>query len=155
MTEYVVPTADATSQILEMLFGNPVEVQVADAITPGGTNYVTTYIDDEDKLVAACVSNLSFVVYAGAALAMISGAVANRVVAEGAPTKAMLGNFYEVMNVCSKLLTSDSSPQLRLDKTHNPNDGLDAIVSLQPAATMSFSIRVPSYGSAALSFLVT
>ena len=153
MAGYVVPTTDATSQILEMLFGTPIEVQNAEAISPGGTNYVTTFIDDQDQLVAACIADLPFVAYSGAALSMIPGDVANEIVAEGAPTEAMLGNFYEVMNICSKLFMSDSSAHLRLDKTYSPDEGAGAIASLQASATTPFGIQVPGYGSGALTFL--
>lgn len=37
--------------------------------------------------------------------------------------KAVSDSFYEAMNICSKLLTSDSNAYLRLDRVLPPSEG--------------------------------
>ena len=62
--------------------------------------------------------------------------VANEMIAGNAVTEAIVGNFYEVMNISSKLMMSDSSAHLRLDKTLNPKQSAEAIAALQESAPL-------------------
>ena len=71
-------------------------------------------------------------------------------------TDAMLDNFYEVMNICSKLLMSDTSSHLRLDKTMPPEESSEPIAALQGAASVTcFDVAIPKYGKGALTFVVS
>lgn len=154
-TDFVVPTKEAIKTLLAMIFGDG--LGVSDAETPElGDGHTATFIDDDDKLVAACVCDKSFVAYSGAALSMIPADVANEVINGGAVSEAMTGNFYEVMNICSKLLMSDSSAHLRLDKTLEPGASGDEIATLAGGAqTKSFGVEIPRYGTGTLTFVVT
>ncbi len=75
--------------------------------------------------VAICVCGLEFEAYSGAALFMIPADAANEMIAGQSVTDAILDNFYEVMNICSKLLMSDPSKTV-----HNFHP---ALVGLFPA----------------------
>ncbi len=112
--------------------------------------------DDDDKLVALCVCDKEFVAYSGAALSMIPADVANEMISGNSVTEAMIGNFYEVMNICSKLLMSDSSAHLRLDKTLVPEDSAETVSALKESAqVIGFNVEIPKYGVGGLTFLVT
>jgi len=111
---------------------------------------------DDDQLVALCACDKEFVAYSGAALSMIAADVANDMISGNAVTEAMVDNFFEVMNICSKLLMSDSSAHLRLDRTLNSHHSAEAIAALQESANIAgFGIGMPNYGKGTLTFVVT
>jgi hypothetical protein len=149
------PTPQAISRLLSMIFGN--ELNVSDCASPElGSQHVATFIDDSDQLVALCVCDKSFVAYAGAALSMIPADVANEMIGGSALPDAMVGNFHEVMNICSKLLMSNSSAHLRLGEILNPEASAETVTLLQESAHISgFGVDVPRYGKGTLAFVVT
>ena len=60
------------------------------------------------------------------------------------------------MNICSKLLMSDTSAHLRLDKTLNPQESAESVSTLKDAAqVIGFDVDIPQYGKGMLTFLVT
>ena len=151
---FLVPNEDAVSEILGMLYGDEPEVGAVGNAAPDG-RFGATFLDDNDQLVAACTSDIDFVAYSGAALSMIPADVAKETIADGELTDMMFANFYEVMNICSKLFMSDSSDHLRLDKTFRPADTAGAVGSLVGAANeATFSVGIPKYGAGTLSFYV-
>lgn len=154
-SNYVIPTEKSVASLLAMIFGDGLGVNDGDAADLN-SQHVATFIDDEDKLVAICACDKEFVAYSGAALSMIPADVANEMISGNSISEALVGNFYEVMNICSKLLMSDSSAHLRLDKTLDPGAANDAVASLEAAAEkVAFSVNIPSYGSGTLTFLIS
>ena len=137
-----------------MILGDKLDVSECVPINLGG-QHAATFVDDDNKLVALCICDNHFVVYSGAALSMIPVDVANEVIAGGALTEVMVANFYEVMNICSKLLMSDSSAHLRLDKALRPDEASESICSLEASAQIAgFGVDIPRYGKGALTFVV-
>ncbi len=138
-----------------MIFG--AELDVSDSEAQDLSNhYVATFVSDEDQLVAFCACDKEFVAYSGAALSMIPADVANEMISGNAVTEVMIENFYEVMNICSKLLMSDSSAHLRLDKTLSPEDSAGPVAALQESAHITgFGVDIPRYGKGRLIFAVT
>ena len=127
----------------------------ADADDLGG-QHVATFVNPEDQLVALCACDKPFVAYSGAALSMIPADVANEMINGGEVSEAMVGNFYEVMNICSKLMMRDGSAHLRLHQTLEPGQAADAIATLNgKAEAKTFGIDIPRYGSGKLTFLIT
>ena len=151
---YVTPTSDSIAELLGVIFGEDIDVTAGDTPDLGG-KHTATFIDDDENLVAACVCDLDFVAYSGASLSMIPADVANEMIAGKSVTDAMLDNFYEVMNICSKLLMSDTSAHLRLDKTLPPDEAAAPIAALQAAKLTSFGMAIPKYGKGTLTFVVT
>ena len=151
---FLVPTEESVAEILGMLFGEEPEVGATDNPAIDG-RFSATFLDDNDQLVAACSSDIDFVAYSGAALSMIPADFAKETIDEGEPTDMMFANFYEVMNICSKLFMSDSSDHLRLAKTFKPAETSEAIGGLVGAANEStFTVGIPGYGGGSLSFYV-
>ena len=154
-TKYVIPTPQSISGLLAMIFGDGVDTKDRDAADLDG-QHIATFVDDDDQLVALCACDKEFVAYSGAALSMIPADVANEMISGNSISEAMLGNFYEVMNICSKLLMSDTSAHLRLDKTLSPQESVETVSALQGSAqTIGFNVDIPKYGVGMLTFLVT
>ncbi len=154
-SNYVIPTPQTISSLLSMIFGE--DLDVSDCEPPELSSlYIATFVNDDNQLVALCACDKSFVAYSGAALSMIPADVANEMIAGNAVTEAMVGNFYEVMNISSKLMMSDSSAHLRLDKTLDPEQSTEAIEALQESARIKgFGVKIPRYGEGILTFVVT
>lgn len=155
MANFEIPTHKTIANLLGMVYGQ--EVAVSDANSePASEQYVATYIGDDDKLVATCCCDEAFVVYSGAALSMIPANVANEMIADKEVGEVVLGNFHEIMNICSRLLMSETSPHLRLDKTLAPeaangvNRGFE-----QESSITGFEIKIPDYGSGRIVFTVS
>jgi len=154
-TKFEIPTPQSVTALLAMIFGEDLSSSKCDAPDLAG-NYVATFIDDDDRLVGLCVCDKEFVAYSGAALSMLPADVAKEMIAGNSVTDAMVDNFYEVMNICSKLFMSETSAHLRLDKIVKPADGAEPIATLESAAKVApFDVDIPRYGKGALIFLVT
>ena len=154
--DFIVPNSRSTSLLLQMFLGNGLTVTESDS-TDLSNRYVATYVDDDDQLVAFCSCDCAFVAYAGAALSMIPPDVANDAIAGGNMSGPLVGNFHEIMNICSKLLMSDSSAHLRLDKTLTPDQASDTTLTLgeSPEKVSAFSVDIPGYGIGSITFRVS
>ncbi len=154
-TIYEIPTPPATTDLLSVIFGDGLSTASMDAPGTDG-RYVATFINREDELVALCVCDKPFVAYSGAALSMIPVDVANEMISSNDVTEAIVGNYYEIMNICSKLLMAESGAHLRLDKVLAPEDAADTVGKLDGSATVvSFKVDIPRYGNGEISFIVT
>ncbi len=152
---YSEPTSASIQGLLEVIFGDGVVATPCED-TFGAQHYLASYVDPDSTLVALSACDEHFVVYSSAALSMVPAAVANEAAASGDITDTMQANFYEVMNICSKLMLEDGGPHLRLDQVTKPGDGTDKIAALKESATLlGFQIQVPGYGDGKLLFLVT
>ena len=147
---YIKPTAEAVTSLLAVIYGDDLKTCELDTAAISGQR-IATFIDDDDKLVAACVCDRHFVIYSGAALAMIPAGGTEDMIAENSISDAIAGNFHEVMNICSKLLMSDSSAHLRLDKTLDCAQQVDLGASIDTLAThLGFQVEIPGYGKGAM-----
>lgn len=147
---YVKPTAQSVTSLLAMIYGDDLSTSDLDSASISGQR-IATFINDDDKLVAACICNREFVVYSGAALSMIPAGGAEEMIAENSISDALAGNFHEVMNICTKLLMSDDSAHLRLDKTLDCAQQADLASSLDALATrLGFLVEIPGYGKGAM-----
>lgn len=151
---YAIPTPQTVSSLLAMIFGDDLSASKCDSPALDG-QYVATFLSDDDQLVALCVCDKEFVAYSGAALSMIPADVAKEMISGNAVTDAMVDNFHEVMNICSKLLMSDSSAHLRLGKTLSPDQSAEAIAAMKESHTAAFGVDIPRYGKGTLTFVVT
>ena len=155
MPTYNIPDAKSVEEMLRLFFGEG--TTVADAAPPDkALTHVATFISDSDDLVAAILCDPNFVAYSGAAFSMLPAEVANEMVQENSFSDIVKANFHEVMNICSRLLMTDSSAHLRLDKTLAPADAAASVAALEgPGELQSFRIDIPNYGSGVLAALVT
>lgn len=149
------PSDRSIREMLAFMFGNELDVSAHES-TSVGDWHAATYVGEEDQLVAVCACDDNFVAYSGAALTMLPSNVAEEMLRDRSFSEVVLENFHEIMNICSRLLVSDHSPHLRLDKTLLPDAARGPIEQITSAAkAASFEISIPSYGKGNIAFLVT
>ena len=154
-TSYIMPDPRAITKLLELILGTGVAVAKQGNTDLGG-DIVATFINDDDQVVAACTCDRNFVGYAGGALSMIPPDVVNESIAANKLSDALRENFHEVMNICSKLMMSDSSAHLRLDRTLPADQAAPLVAGLgDGAACAGFAVDVPRYGKGNVSFHIT
>ncbi len=152
---YGKPTTEAIVKLLEMIFGPEIDVTESKDSLEDNVNGAT-FIDKDNNLVAMCFSDMPFTAYSGAALSMIPAGVANDAVKEGQLTDMMKANFFEVMNICSKLMMRDGGPHLRLDKVLEKGETDAHKTGIEEhAKSFRFVVDIPSYGTGKIGFLVT
>lgn len=99
---------------------------------------------------------MPFVAFSGAALSMIPVGSAKDMINDKSISDTVQSNFYEVMNICSKLMMSDSSSHLRLTEVVAPGEARDLIAELRSAGQcLGFDIDIPSYGRGKIGFLIS
>ena len=155
MTRFVLPTPDSVKDILSVMYGDELEVTVLEAGS-AADGRAATYVGDDDQIVAVCACDPEFVIFSGAALTMVPPDAAREMVDEKDFSEVVIANFHEVMNICSRLLMSNDSPHLRLDKTI-PTAEAEATINGAGAdmTAVGFSVNIPSYGSGQLLFQVS
>lgn len=152
---YVAPDPAAISKLLGIIFGEDIVVS-ENSSADLSNKHIATFIDREDELVALCACDKPCVGYSGGALSMIPVGAVEDMLADGEISEALQGNFYEVMNICSKLMMSDSSDHLRLDKTMTDDAISDDIVALSESASthVGFTLDIPQYGKGTIDFFI-
>ena len=153
-SRYVVPDTAAVSKLLEIIFGD--DIAVSDNTSSDlADKHVATFIDREDKLVAFCACDKPYVGYSGGALSMMPVGAIEDMIASDDMSESLMDNFYEVMNICSKLMLSDSSDHLRLDKTMKADEAPEEINELMNSSTHAgFVLDIPRYGKGSMDFYI-
>ena len=153
------PIPEDVRDFLGDLVGKPVSVTkkpVTDlsTIDLDEEKWVTgLYVNDKNKLIGACIADLSLAANTGAALAMISEQVAKESVAAGELGDNLRENFYEVVNIISALLNGPSVPHLRLTELV---DGIpDEVIELsqQAAGNKRYDVTIVGYAGGTLALL--
>lgn len=157
MTTFIVPTSESVSDLLKMLYGDEL-ISTECGVDDIASFKVATFVDDDNKVVAAAFCDIEFVVFSGAALSMIPRGGAEDMISEKAPTDAVLDNFHEVMNIYSKVFMTTTSAHLRLGKVIDASEAADS-VSVQAlnatGTTLGLDISIPEYGSGKIVTIVT
>lgn len=153
---YVAPKADEISSLLGMVFGENPKVEVSEDLNVEG-KYVAPFINRENKLVAYCASDLPCIVYSGACLSMLPKGSSEDMLKEGQADETTMLNYYEVMNIITKVLMDDDSEHLRIAKRIlNPDESVRAEKVMRgQGKTYGFTMDVPGYGSGNMVFQVT
>ena len=156
MSNFVMPTTDAITKLLAVLYGEDLETEESDD-EEISDQYIAVFLDDEDKLAALCACDLAFVGYTGGGLSMIPAGGIEDMIDEEDLSSTLEGNFYEVMNICSKLMMVDSGAHLRLDKVLPPGEeGAAAVAELEGRCTkQSFEVEIPRYGDGMMTVVIT
>jgi hypothetical protein len=124
------PIPEDVGDLLGDLLGKPTAVSKAkrfDFTEEPDAWFTARYVDDRDVLIGACLCDLPFAATTGTALAMIPAVVAKEVVDSGSLEEGLRENFYEVVNIMSKLLNGPSVPHLRLTELVDgiPDDAME------------------------------
>jgi len=155
--KYPVPEEKKIHDILVMLYGNDVTLDSCDS-TPieSDKNMLAVFIDDEGVPSTACACNYNFVAFAGSALTRIPVGGAEDAAESGDFSEMMLSNLYEVMNICSRMFMTDTSPHVKLDKVYKtfdeaPDDVKNLFKDVEER--IDFDVSIPGYGNGALTFM--
>lgn len=151
---FLLPNDRSVYGILSALFGDDTKIS-ATPMKDQPTDWVAIYVGDDDKPVAACVCNKEFVAYSGSALTMLPAAAAKESLSGGSFTDVMVGSFQETMNICSRLLMSDSTPHLRLSRICTRKDAPELAEVVKTGTRKDFQVMIPRYGSGQMACLVT
>lgn len=159
MSAQPLPSTNDVKDLFIMLLGDNTTVAKADpmSLEAGKKQLTATYIDDARKLQAAVICDLPMGAYAASRLTMIPPAGAQDAVDEGGLSSMMLDNFNEVMNICVTLVTSDTSPHLKLDTVNQDvssiaEDAKEVIAA--PGERIDFDIEVAGYGKGRMAVLL-
>ena len=158
-TIHPVPQEKQIRQIFSMLFGNELVLDSGIPETSDNANAMyAVFINDDGKHVTACVCDYNFVAFAGSALTRIPAGGAEDAAKSGEFTDMMLSNLHEIMNICSRLFMSNTSPHLRLETVYTSPDSVpDNARTMMEACQerVDFSVSIPGYGKGGLSFMCT
>jgi hypothetical protein len=155
-TQVPMPDAAKVRSMLGMLFdGLDVKPGKKFDLTPTSGAWVGLYIGKDGTPLALCAVDAALAGYAGAALSMLPPAVAKDAVKSKDLTDVMVGNLKEIMNICSRLVMTDTSPHVRLEELHPAKAfpaGVNAVLGGQKGR-VDFEINVPKYGPGTLAVL--
>jgi len=148
-------------QMLGMLFGDELEIKSAETPLDTGAdsnNAAALFVSDDGEPVTACICDLPFAAFAGAALSMIPKGGAEDAAKSGDLSETMLGNLHEIMNICSRLFMKSDSPHLKLENIYSsikdlPENAREMVGTVKDQ--LHFQVTIPGYGDGHLSFLAT
>ena len=70
-------------------------------------------------------------------------------------SEGVRANFYEVANICSRLLMNDQSTHIKLAELVEGAALADAVGTLEGSAVIGFTVPIPRYGNGKLYFVVS
>jgi hypothetical protein len=153
---YPVPDAAKVRQMLGLLFeGLDVKPGKRFDIVPPSGSWVGMYVSDDGRPVAACAVDVALAANSSAALSMLPPGAAKDAAKAKELTDVMVANLREIMNICSRLLMTDSSAHLKLGKVY-PSDAMPPELTALLGAARSrvdFELNVPKYGAGTLAVL--
>lgn len=159
MPTFILPKPLQLSKTLVMLFGGKVPATPGKPLDlkPNSGNLLVSYIDDDDKVVAACACDIPLAAYAGSALSMLPANAANDAIKRKKLEQTMLDNLYEVANILSTLIMDDTTPHLRIGELYSdlsklPDEVQEMLRKVQGQA--HFTLNIPRYGNGCLSLLI-
>ena len=153
-TRFEVPNSSAVTDLLGIIFGEDISVSDSES-KELDSKHIATFIDREDNLVAVCACDKPFVGFSGGALSMMPAGAIEDMIAEDDLSGTLLDNFYEVMNISSKLMLSDTSDHLRLDKTMLASEADPSVSELASSSThVGFELDIPNYGKGSMDFFI-
>lgn len=148
----IIPGVDVVAQTLKTLLRRKVTVTQVTAPMPAHTPIVGVYKAGDGALVAACLCDVSFAAYSGAAFSLIPGRVAEESIRAGRLDEALEDNYGEVLNVLSRLFAGYDNQRVTLAQRVFPPAPLSAeVADADPARGLDVSVDIDGYGEGVLS----
>ncbi len=153
-TRYPLPDAARVKALLGVLYEG-IAIKAGGKPDRTAAAYFAVYVADDGKPVALCGSDILFAANASAALSMLPPPAARDMISAKRLSDEMLANFGEIMNICARLLITDTSAHLKLSAVHEARSlPADAAALLgAPAGSVEFEITFPRYGGGRLSVI--
>jgi hypothetical protein len=153
---YPLPDVLKIKEVLGLLFDG-LDVKPGGTFDRGAASgaYFGVFVADNGVPVALCGADINLAAGFGAAFSLLPPGAAKDAAKAKELTAVMADNLREIMNICTRLVMSESSPHLKLDQLY-------AAKSLPPAASAllvprnahcEFQLQMPRYGGGVLSLL--
>lgn len=148
------PIQEAVRDFLSDLLGRGVACDKASPDSWPDAAPVGAYRSDDGVLLAGCVATVPLAAACGAALAMLPATALDEVVEDGPLPEHLAENWFEVVNVLSGLLNSNSSPHLVLGTvTPLASGGEVAELVASSGRSRAFHVTIDGYGDGLLGFV--
>jgi hypothetical protein len=144
---YKKPDAKQFTDMLQMFVGPDAKAQDAASLSSSDFSHTAVYINGEGETVATCSVALPTAAALGCSLSMIPPGGAEGMVEDAELSGMAVDNLYEVMNILSSLLMSDSTAHLKLASVQ---EGADA--RHDGAAEEAYTLDLGAYGKGELVF---
>jgi len=144
---YKKPDASQFTDMLQMFVGPAAEAQDAAAAASSDFSHTAIYINNEGEKVATCSVALPTAAALGCSLSMIPPGGAEGMVEDAELSDMATDNLYEVMNILSSLLMSDSTAHLKLSAVEK---GTDA--RMEGEAEEAYTLDLGAYGKGEVVF---
>ena len=157
-TAYPMPDAAKVKLMLGLLFdGLDVKPGKKFDIVPPSGSWIGLYVADDGKAVAACAVDVALAANSAAALSMLPPGIAKDAAKTKELTEVMVANLQEIMNICSRLLMTDTSAHLRLENVYPAKAMSPALAAMLGGShgRVDFELNVPKYGAGTLAVLST
>lgn len=145
--DYQKPDANQFSEMLQMFVGPAASAKDAEAVASADFSHTAVYINKDGDTVATCSVPLPTAAALGCSLSMIPPGGAECMVEDKELSEMATDNLYEVMNILSSLLMSNSTSHLKLDKVV---PGSDAKIAGE--AEEAYDLDLGAYGKGELVF---
>jgi hypothetical protein len=153
---YPLPDGFRVKAILSLLFEDL-------EVSPGGSfddsvasgSWYGVYVSDAGAPVALCASDASLSACWSSALSLLPAGMAREAAKSRQLTQPMIDNLREIMNICTRLVMSETVPHLRLDDVYRAGSLPPAAAALAASARgrIDFRIALPKYGGGQLALL--
>ena len=151
------PLPEDVRDTFKGLLGKPVAASKRAPAPFDVTNsaYVTgLYVNDDDELVGACVTELALAASTGAALALIPVVVARESVRAGRLDAGIRENYYEAVNIMSAMLNGPTVPHLRLSElVDGVPDEVVAMAEEEAAGHRHYDVTIVGYDGGVLALI--
>lgn len=148
---------ETIEKMLGGLLGREVMVSEKPASKPADMKIAGFYRNGEGQPVAACLADIPAAAFSGSALSLIPAAAARDYVKAGEiDDEDVRDNFYEVLNVCSRLFSDDDAHRVTLDTVYFPPETVpadQASTLSRPSQRQDLEINVDGYGKGRLALL--
>jgi len=143
------PEPSTFSELTGLLLGKETSVRAGSPIPKNRRNAVATYIDKSRKILYATITDATFAITAGSALALLPDKVVKEALKAGAPTPTMLENAYEVLNVSASLFNEikNTPIHVKIDKLKREGELPSAFLErlTRPAQRIDLVHSIPGY----------
>lgn len=153
-TLYPLPDGARVKALFGMLFDG-LEVKPGAATDAASNAYVAVFVADDGKPVALCACDIAFAANSSAALSMLPPAIAKEAAKTKQLTDVMVANLGEIMNIGTRLLLTDTSPHLKLERVY-PSAGVPAAAAAICGAAqgrVDFDVGLAKYGGGHLTLM--
>jgi len=147
-----IPSLEVVKQNLKTLLRRNVDVTKVATPSPAHIATVGIYKSGDGTLSAACLCDVAFAAYTGAAFSLIPRRVADESVDANKLDEFLEDNYGEVLNVLSRLFSTHDSQRVTLAQKFFPPAALPAcVVDADPASGLDLRVEVDGYGEGLLS----